>query len=69
MTQLCPTLGNPWAVSSVHKDFPGKNTGVGNHSLLPGDFPDPRIEPESSALQADSVEPSGMPQGGPRRLL
>ena len=28
-------------------DFPGKNTGVGCHSLLQGDLPDPEIEPTS----------------------
>ena len=27
------------------------NTGVGNHSLLQGDFPDPGIEPRYPALQ------------------
>ena len=44
--------------------LPGKNTGVGYHSLTPGDLPDPGIEPESPALQADSLpsEPSGKPQ-------
>ena len=30
----------------VHRDSPGKNTGVGGHFLL-GDLPDPRIEPMS----------------------
>ena len=36
---------SPW-------DSPGKNTGVGCHFLLPGDFSDPGIEPESPELQA-----------------
>ena len=48
-------------------DPPGKNTGVGCHLLLqgifptqglspsPADLPDPRIEPGSPALQADSL--------------
>ena len=35
VTQLCLTLGNPVDCSlpdySVHRDFPGKNTGVGSH--------------------------------------
>ena len=30
----------------VHRDSPGKNTGVGGHFLL-GDLPDPGIEPMS----------------------
>ena len=38
--QLCP-----W-------NSPGKNTGVGSHSIE--DLPDPEIEPGSSAMQADS---------------
>ena len=29
--------------SSVHGDSPGKNTGVGGHSLLQGIFPNPRL--------------------------
>ena len=40
---------------------PGKNTGVGCHSLLQGDLPNPGIKPRSPALQADSLpsEPIG----------
>ena len=34
-------------------DSPGKNTQVG--CPPPGDLPDPGIEPESPALQADSL--------------
>ena len=41
-------------------DSPGKNTGVGSHALLQGNLPDPGIEPESPALQADSL-PSESP--------
>ena len=41
--QLCPTLCNPmdWSSpgSSVHRDSPGKNTGLGCHALLQGIFP------------------------------
>ena len=46
-------LYNPW-------NSPGQNTGVGSLSLLHG-LPNPRIEPRSPALQADSlaVEPRG----------
>ena len=49
--QLCLTLCDPM-------DCPwtslGQNTGVGSLSLLQGIFP-PGIEPESPALQADSL--------------
>ena len=31
-------------------DFPGKNAGVGSHPLLPGNLPDPGIEPAYPAL-------------------
>ena len=38
VTQSCLTLCNPMDYSlpgsSVHKDSPGKNTGVGGHALL-----------------------------------
>ena len=33
---------------------PGKNTGVGSHSLLQ-DLPNPGIKPRSPALQADTL--------------
>ena len=40
--QSCSTLCNPVDYnlpgSSVHGDFPGKNTGVGCHALLQGIF-------------------------------
>ena len=41
------TLLCPW-------NFPGKNTGVGSHSLLQGGLLDPGIEPGSPTLQVDS---------------
>ena len=41
--QLCPTLCDPMDCnlpgSSVHRESPGKNTGVGCHALLQGIFP------------------------------
>ncbi|XDA87367.1 hypothetical protein R6Z07F_017063 [Ovis aries] len=51
----CSLLLCPW-------DSPGKNTGVGCHSLLQ-DLPDPGIETASPALQVDSLplDPSGTP--------
>ena len=43
VVQPSPTLFNPMdcsqTASSVHEDFPGKNTGVGCHALLQGLFP------------------------------
>ena len=36
-------------------DSPGKSTGVGCHSLLEGDLPNPEREPGSPTLQADSL--------------
>ena len=40
VTQSCPTLCDPMDCSlpdsSVHGNFPGKNTGVGCHALLQG---------------------------------
>ena len=42
-----PRLLCPWG-------SPGKNTGVGCHSLLQGGLPDPGIEAGSLALKADS---------------
>ena len=46
VTQLCTTLCNPmhWSLpgSSVHRDSPVKNTGVGCHAL-PHDSPNPGI--------------------------
>ena len=59
VAQSCPTLCDPINYSplgsSVHGDSPGKNTGVGSHSLFQEDPPDPGIEPRSPALQADSL--------------
>ena len=49
-------LYSPW-------NSPGQNTGVGSLSL-PGDLPNPGIEPRSPILQADSLpsEPPGKPK-------
>ena len=46
--------------SLVHRDSPGKNTGVGCHL----DLPNPGIESKSPASRADSLppEPSGKPK-------
>ena len=68
VAQLCPTLCSPMGCSlpgsSVHGDFPGKNTGVGCHAPHPPrDLPNPGIELGSPALQVDSLpaEPPGKP--------
>ena len=49
VAQSCPTLCNPMDYSppgsSVHGDSPGKNTGVGCHSLLQGIFPTQGLNP------------------------
>ena len=57
--QSCPTLFGSMDCSppgsSIHGVFPGKNTGVGSHSLLQGIFPTEGLEAGSPALQADSL--------------
>ena len=46
VSQSCPTLCEPMDYSlpgfSVHRDSPGKNTGVGCYALLQGIFPTQR---------------------------
>ena len=63
VTQSCPTLCNPLDCSlpgsSVHRDSPGKNTGVGCHALLQGILPNPGIKARSPAFQADSLLSEG----------
>jgi len=51
---LCDCMDCSPPSSSVHGDSPGTNTGVGSLFPLPGDLPDPGIEPRFPALQADS---------------
>ena len=49
VVQSCPTLYNPMdcspSGSSIHGDSPGKNTGVGCHSLLHRIFPTQGLNP------------------------
>ena len=52
---LCDLMNRGLPCSSIHGDFPGKNTGV-------GDLPNPGIEPMSPALQADSFTVQGFPE-------
>ena len=67
VAQPCPTLWDPMDCSppgsSVHVDSPGKNMGVGCHTLLQGDLPNPEIKPRFLELQVDSLpsEPPGKP--------
>ena len=64
-SQSCLTLYDPVAYSlpgfSVHRDSPGKNTGVGLPSPPSGDLPNPWIELRFPTLQTDSLpsEPPG----------
>ena len=64
VTELCPTLCIPMDWCLYPWDFPGKNTGVGSHSLLRGNLPEQGIEPRSPSLQAVSLpaEPQGKPK-------
>ena len=59
VAQLCLTLCDPMDCSppgtSVHGDFPGKNSGVGCHALLQGNLPSPGVEARSPALPVDSL--------------
>ena len=50
--------------SSVHGDFPGKNTGFGLPFPPPGDLSDPEIEhaPPLLAGKFFTPEPPGKPQ-------
>ena len=61
VTQSCPTLCDPMEYSPWNS--PGQNTGVGGLSLLPGNLPNPGMEPRSPALQVDSLpaDPKGRP--------
>ena len=68
--QSCPTLCDPtdcgWPGSSVRRDSPGKNTGVGCHAFLQRIFPTQGLNPSLLHLlhwQADSLPrvPLGKP--------
>ena len=58
----------PWTVACQAPlcswNSPGKNTGVGNHSLLKRIFPTQGLNPGLPTLQADSLlsEPPGKPK-------
>ena len=47
VAQSCPTLCDPMdcssSGSSIHRDSPGKKSGVGGHALLQGNLPNPGL--------------------------
>ena len=59
ITKLCPTFVTPRdyiaCESSLSMEFSKQEYWSGLPFPSPGDLPDPRIEPESPALQADSL--------------
>ena len=64
VSDSCDPVDGSTPDSSVHGDFPGKNTGVGCHALLQRIFPIQGLNPGlSPTLQAYSVpsEPPGQP--------
>ena len=70
VTQSCPTLWDPTNCSppgsSVHRDSPGKNTGVGCHALLWGIIPTQGSNP--SLLHCRWILHHLSHQGSPRIL-
>ena len=71
VTKSCPTLCDPHGLQYTRLlclwDFPGKNTGVGCHFLLPGDLSDPRIKSVSPALAGEFLPLSHL--GSPNRTI
>ena len=59
VAQSCLTLCNPWTLQSM--EFSRPESWSGQPFPSPGDLPNPGIEPQSLALQADSLpaEPQG----------
>ena len=58
VTQLCLTLATPWTVACqapLSMGFSRQEYWGGLPFPSPRDLPDPGIEPESPALQADSL--------------
>ena len=59
VAQSCPTLVTPWTLACqapLSMGFPRREYWSGLPFLSPGHLPDPRIEPRSPALQADSLQ-------------
>ena len=58
VTQLCPTLCDPWTVAHQappSMGFSRQEYWSGLPFPSPGDLPDPGIEPRSPTLQADAL--------------
>ena len=58
VTQLCPTLCNPWTIAHqvpLSMEFSRPEYWSGWPFCSSGDLPNPGIEPRSQALQADSL--------------
>ena len=58
VAKLCPTLVAPWTVAHqapLSMGFSRQEYWSGLPFPSPGDLPNPGIEPESSAVQADSL--------------
>ena len=68
VTQLCPTLWDPWTIARQSRlcpwDFPGKSPGVGCHFLLLGIFLTQGSNPHLQHLF--TTEPPGEPRQDPR---
>ena len=67
VAQLCPTLCDPWTVAHqapLSMEFSRQEYWSGLPFPSPGDLPEPGIEPESPALEADALpsELLGKPQ-------
>ena len=65
--QSCPTLCDPWTVAHqapLSMEFSRQEYWSGLPFPSPGDLPEPGIEPESPALEADALpsELLGKPQ-------
>ena len=65
MFDSLPPMGYNSPDSSVHGNSPGKNTGMGCHSLFQ-ESSQPGTEPRSPTLRADSLPKSELP-GSPNR--
>ena len=58
VAQLCPTLCDPWTVAHqapLSMEFSRQEYWSGLPFPSPGDLPEPGIEPESPALEADAL--------------
>ena len=66
VTQLCPTLCNPWTVACqtpLSMEFSRQEYWSGLPFPPPGDLPDPGIEPAS--LMSPALEAGSLPLASP----